>query len=384
MWSTARHVAPGDLVIVWLTRDLVQSLVVTPGKAFNSRYGEYPHSDLVGIPYGSKVPSRTGRGFVHILRPTPELWTLALPHRTQILYLADIAFITSWLYIRPGAVVLEAGTGSGSFTHSIARTVGPTGHVYSYEFHEARAGKAAEEFARHGLSDIVTLAHRNVCKSGFTEADIADSVFLDLPAPWEAIGHSKAALRKDRLTRICCFSPCIEQVLRTVSALNDAGFTDITMYETLLRPHEVIQAPRLATVGTVAEKLKRQERNREDKRQRQIAASRARRDATEKRKREDQDVVDPDPDGHELELKKMKTTAQCDDEAYAPDVTMGTDEEVLEDQPSAVTVAADDTTLAMPLPESAPEIQVLSRHSKEVRGHTSFLTFACLLPAVRS
>ena len=127
MWSTKRHVAPGDLVIVWLvrfpllilasfshtpflqTRDLVQSLVVAPGSAFNSRYGDYPHSDLVGIPYGSKVASRTGKGFVHILRPTPELWTLALPHRTQILYLADIAFITSWLYIRPGSVVVEAG-----------------------------------------------------------------------------------------------------------------------------------------------------------------------------------------------------------------------------------------------------------------------------------
>ncbi len=91
------------------TRDLVQSLVVTPGNAFNSRYGNYPLSDLVGIPYGSKVASRTGKGFVHILRPTPELWTLALPHRTQILYLADIAFITSWLYIRPGSVVIEAG-----------------------------------------------------------------------------------------------------------------------------------------------------------------------------------------------------------------------------------------------------------------------------------
>ena len=155
------------------TRDLVQSLVVTPGKSFNSRYGDYPHADLVGIPYGSKVPSRTGKGFVHILRPTPELWTLALPHRTQILYLADIAFITSWLYIRPGSIVIEAGkvslpssrpctsfvpkkfirrpcsfsffpgTGSGSFTHSIARTVGATGHLFSYEFHEARASKAA-------------------------------------------------------------------------------------------------------------------------------------------------------------------------------------------------------------------------------------------------
>jgi tRNA (adenine57-N1/adenine58-N1)-methyltransferase catalytic subunit len=194
------------------TRDLVQSLVVTPGKSFNSRYGDYPHADLVGIPYGSKVASRTGKGFVHILRPTPELWTLALPHRTQILYLADIAFITSWLHIRPGSVVIEAGmasadhsfpkfptstlflpgTGSGSFTHSIARTVGATGHVYSYEFHEARANKAAwvppsfgsshpyrhvssEEFARHGMSDIVTLTHRNVCKNGFTVTDTVDS-----------------------------------------------------------------------------------------------------------------------------------------------------------------------------------------------------------------
>lgn len=100
---------PPSLIAIPQTRDLVQSLVVTPGKSFNSRYGDYPHADLVGIFYGSKVASRTGKGFVHILRPTPELWTLALPHRTQILYLADIAFITSWLHIKPGSVVIEAG-----------------------------------------------------------------------------------------------------------------------------------------------------------------------------------------------------------------------------------------------------------------------------------
>lgn len=35
--------------------------------------------------------------------------TLALPHRTQILYMPDIAFITSYLDIKPSSIVIEAG-----------------------------------------------------------------------------------------------------------------------------------------------------------------------------------------------------------------------------------------------------------------------------------
>jgi len=142
MWSTSRTVADGDLVIIWLTRDVIQPLVISSGKELNTKFGFYRHEDLIGVPYGSKIGSRNGKGFLHLLRPTPELWTLALPHRTQILYLADIAFVTSWLDIKPGSRVIEAGTGSGSFSHSTARTVGPSGHLWSYEFHEARANKA--------------------------------------------------------------------------------------------------------------------------------------------------------------------------------------------------------------------------------------------------
>ncbi|KAG6831025.1 hypothetical protein H0H87_006514 [Tephrocybe sp. NHM501043] len=109
MWSTAKAIAAGDVVIIWLTRDVIQPLLITPGKEFNSKFGHYRHADLVGMPYGSKVGSRKGKGFIHVLRPTPELWTMALPHRTQILYLADIAFITSHLNIKPGSQVIEAG-----------------------------------------------------------------------------------------------------------------------------------------------------------------------------------------------------------------------------------------------------------------------------------
>ena len=79
-----------------------------------------------------------------MLAPTPELWTGVLRHRTQILYLADIAMVCTMLELRPGATVLESGTGSGSLTTSLVRAVAPTGHVHTFEFHEQRAQLATE------------------------------------------------------------------------------------------------------------------------------------------------------------------------------------------------------------------------------------------------
>ena len=172
--------------------------------------------------------------------------------------------------------------------------------------------------------------------------------------------------------------------------INENLSPDITMYETLLRSHEVNQAPRLVEIGTVAEKLKQQERNRENKRQRQIAASRARRHAMEKREREDDSnenaggVVDQDPDFFEPEPKKAKTSVPSDEDIPAPDVVMEIDEEVLGNQPTPAPEMADDSMPPPPSPAPAPAIQVLSKHPKEVRGHTSFLTFACLLPAIQA
>lgn len=49
---------------------------------------------------------------MYILHPTPELWTLNLPHRTQILYSTDISLITMMLELKPGSVVCESGKGS--------------------------------------------------------------------------------------------------------------------------------------------------------------------------------------------------------------------------------------------------------------------------------
>lgn len=88
-----------------------------------------------------------------------------------------------------------AGTGSGSVSHAIIRTVAPTGHLHTVEFHQQRAEKAREEFREHRLSRWVTVRNQDVCRSGFGVSHVADAVFLDIPSPWEAVGHAWDALK---------------------------------------------------------------------------------------------------------------------------------------------------------------------------------------------
>lgn len=87
----------------------------------------------------------------------------------------DIAFIIEMLDINFGSMVVESGTGSGSFSHSLARAVGKTGHLYSFDFHQARAEAAKNEFITHGLEGIVTSQCRDVCNDGFGLESIADA-----------------------------------------------------------------------------------------------------------------------------------------------------------------------------------------------------------------
>ncbi|GAA5927105.1 hypothetical protein JCM3775_002448 [Rhodotorula graminis] len=390
----------GDWVIIFHSRTQLTSEIVTRDKDIQSRYGYFRHNDFVGQPWGTKLASGNGRGFVYLLKPTPELWTQALPHRTQILYLPDIAFITSYLDIKPGSRVIEAGTGSGSFSHSLARTVGNEGKVHSFEYHEERFAKARDEFEEHKLDGVIEIKHQNVYKDGFELEDEVDSVFLDLPAPWEALEHAKKAMRKDRQSRICCFSPCIEQVIRTCTALSALGFSSITMYETLTRTHDPVPlaAP---TVDDAVERITAVERKKERRREGQIEEARRRREEKAKRKREDGGDAEGDAAGEagaaaggdEDALAAKK--ARLDDGAGAASSAPASDADTAMATPMAVSAVAEGAATAPTSGASSPApARPRSRLEREqdrsmtlkagpyARGHTSYLTFAVLLPLV--
>lgn len=256
-------VEENDLVLVWISRSNIKPLTVVKDEVFNTRYGSFPHNDMIGKPYGSQIAIKTKTSnkfaFIHILQPTPELWTLSLPHRTQIVYTPDSSYIMQRLNCGPKTRVIEAGTGSGSFSHAFARSVG---HLFSYEFHHVRYEQALKEFEEHGLINTienekgnVTITHRDVCENGFTikstdttsfefnndneAATInGNAIFLDLPAPWDAIPHLDNVISKDEKIGLCCFSPCIEQVDKTLEILEKYGWKEVEMVEIQGRQYE--------------------------------------------------------------------------------------------------------------------------------------------------
>lgn len=235
----------GAVVIIQEQYTSLKMLTLSTGKHVDNRFGRFSHDDVIGRPFGRRLYSRvatSGRqssaGFVHVLKPTPELWSQAMDHRTQIVYPHDAALISLLLDLRPGSILVESGTGSGAASAAFARVVAP-GRVFSFDFHQQRADAAERDFHRLGIHNVVTVTGGiDVVKDGFVGVcdDVADAVFLDLPMPYAMGPEVFRVLHSNGV--VCLFSPCIEQVQKSCQMLRSSGFHSIRTVTAPVKTYE--------------------------------------------------------------------------------------------------------------------------------------------------
>jgi tRNA (adenine57-N1/adenine58-N1)-methyltransferase catalytic subunit len=208
--------------------------LVTDGK-FETHRGYLSHNDLLGKPWGSQVFSHLGSQFV-LLQPSLADILIETRRNTQIMYPKDIGFILISMDIGPGKLVLEAGTGSGSFTTALAFTVGVQGKVTTYESRPEFQHLAQKNLDRLGLSDRVEFKLRDISE-GFDERNV-DAVFLDLPNPQDYILQAKEALKPGGY--LGSILPTTNQVSTLLIALRRSNFAFIEVCEILLRYYKAV------------------------------------------------------------------------------------------------------------------------------------------------
>jgi tRNA (adenine57-N1/adenine58-N1)-methyltransferase len=171
-------------------------------------------------------------------RPRLADFVLKMPRGAQVVYPKDLGAILVEVDVFPGARVLEAGTGSGALTIALARAVGPSGRVVSYElrpeFHDKAAGNVESFFGE--VPDHITLREgdlREVVATG----ERFDRVVLDMPEPWIVLDAVVEVLEPGGVA--CAFVPTTPQVQSVVLSMQERGFDQIQTFEMLQRPWHV-------------------------------------------------------------------------------------------------------------------------------------------------
>jgi tRNA (adenine57-N1/adenine58-N1)-methyltransferase len=229
-----QKISEGDYVLLYLKQRKTYMVKVEAGKTFHTHKGFVRFDELIGKDYGSTIVSSLGFEFV-ALKPQLRDYIMKSARQTQINYPKDIALIVMFSGIGPGSRVVEAGTGTGALASALAYYVRPNGRVYSYEIRKEFQKTAEKNLARAFLLDYVQMKNEDIT-TGIDERDV-DAVILDLAIPWLVIPHAYTALKPSGA--VVSFSPTIDQVVKTVEALNENGFVDTETIECLLRGMQI-------------------------------------------------------------------------------------------------------------------------------------------------
>lgn len=226
---------PGDLVQLVSPSNKVFLVRLEVDGVLHTHRGLITYNDLIGLPWGSQVFSHTGGSFF-MLQPSLAEILQEIKRNTQILYPKDIGFILVTMGIGPGALVVEAGTGSGALTTAMAWAVGPQGHITSYEVRPEMQNLARKNLEKVGLLERVSLRLRDIA-GGFDETNV-DALFLDVPNPFDYIAQARLALKPGGF--FGSIVPTVNQVSLLLYALFRHNFAFVDVVEILLRYYKPV------------------------------------------------------------------------------------------------------------------------------------------------
>ncbi len=204
----------------------------------HTHHGVLRHTSLIGQPDGSVVANSAGHEYL-ALRPLLRDFVMSMPRGAAIVYPKDAAQIIAEADVFPGAVVVEAGVGSGALSLWLLRA--------------DRAGRAADLVRAPAPSSPTSRARTSrptsgVCpRTGTSSSAIwssrcprrsapasVDRVVLDMLAPWECIDVVADALTPGGV--VLCYVATATQLSRVAEFIRGTGlFTDPEASETMVR-----------------------------------------------------------------------------------------------------------------------------------------------------
>ncbi|TKJ20998.1 MAG: hypothetical protein CEE43_11050 [Promethearchaeota archaeon Loki_b32] len=228
-----------DLIFLILDEKRRWLVQVKSGGNFHTHKGIIEFDDVIGKKFGSVLFSRPfeTQGYkFYVLKPLPSDYILHMTRKTQIIYPEDAGLILLYTGIGPGSIVIEAGCGSGALTCILGNFVRPKGHIYSYDIREKSLKRAKLNVKRAKLDDFVSIQYGDILNDDLKLENV-DAVVLDMATPWNAI---KKVLNYLKFSgTLGSFSPTIEQVKKTVSAMKINGFIEVNTYELIKRRIQV-------------------------------------------------------------------------------------------------------------------------------------------------
>jgi tRNA (adenine57-N1/adenine58-N1)-methyltransferase len=227
----------GDRVQLTGPKGRLHTITLREGGELHTHHGVLRHADLLGLPDGSVV-SNSGDHEYLALRPLLRDFVMSMPRGAAIVYPKDAAQILAQADIFPGAVVVEAGVGSGALALWLLRGIGAEGRLVSFE--------RREDFAEVAQANVETFLGERPANWDLVVGDLVaslpstlapasvDRVVLDMLAPWECIDVVADALAPGGV--VICYIATATQLSRVAEYLRGTGlFTEPEANETMVR-----------------------------------------------------------------------------------------------------------------------------------------------------